>query len=105
MSIDYLPWNQPTSAVARVCMRDGEAELTYAEVATRVDAVAEQFAAMGVGRGDGVSRSAVALKLQAAVTSGIQRSATVNARERSCWPPASDLGWGRRPKGGVSGAV
>jgi long-chain acyl-CoA synthetase len=63
MSIDYLPWNQPTSAVARVCMRDGEAELTYAEVATRVDAVAEQFAAMGVGRGDGVSRSAVALKL------------------------------------------
>jgi hypothetical protein len=31
-------------------MRDERVELTYADVATRVDALAEQFAAMGVGR-------------------------------------------------------
>jgi long-chain acyl-CoA synthetase len=55
MSIGYLPWNQPAAAVDRVCVRDGEVELTYAEAATRVDAVAEQFAAAGVGRGDVVA--------------------------------------------------
>jgi len=36
-------------------MRDTNAELTYAEVARRVDAVAGQFAAAGVGRGDVVA--------------------------------------------------
>jgi long-chain acyl-CoA synthetase len=55
MNMGYLPWNQPAAAVDRVCVRDGEVELTYAEVATRVDAVAEQFAAAGVGRGDVVA--------------------------------------------------
>jgi long-chain acyl-CoA synthetase len=55
MRIGYLPWNQPAATVDQVCMRDGRVELTYAEVATRVDAVAEQFAAMGVGRGDVVA--------------------------------------------------
>ena len=55
MSIGYLPWNQPAAVVDRACVRDGEVELTYGEVATRVDAVAEQFAALGVGRGDVVA--------------------------------------------------
>ena len=51
MTIDYLPWNRPAVLAGRVCMRDTNAELTYAEVARRVDAVAGQFAAAGVGRG------------------------------------------------------
>lgn len=55
MSIGYLPWNQPAAVVDRACVRDGSVELTYGEVATRVDAVAEQFAALGVGRGDVVA--------------------------------------------------
>jgi acyl-CoA synthetase (AMP-forming)/AMP-acid ligase II len=55
MSIDYLPWNRPVMLADRVCMRDTQLELTYAEVARRVDAVAEQFAAAGVGRGDVVA--------------------------------------------------
>ncbi|HMD94295.1 MAG TPA: AMP-binding protein [Trebonia sp.] len=50
----YLPWSRP-AAGDRICMRDANAELTYAEVAQRVDAVAEQFAAAGVGRGDVVA--------------------------------------------------
>src|SRR6516162_10237045 len=54
MTIGYLPWNRPAAA-DRVCMRDTNSELTYAEVALRVDAVAEQFAAAGVGRGDVVA--------------------------------------------------
>ena len=55
MTIDYLPWNRPVMLADRVCMRDTQVELTYAEVARRVDAVAEQFAAAGVGRGDVVA--------------------------------------------------
>jgi long-chain acyl-CoA synthetase len=55
MRIGYLPWNQPAAAVDPACMRDDRVELTYGEVATRVDAVAEQFAALGVGRGDVVA--------------------------------------------------
>jgi long-chain acyl-CoA synthetase len=54
MAIDYLPWSRP-AAGDRICMRDANVELTYAEVARRVDAVAEQFAAAGVGRGDVVA--------------------------------------------------
>ena len=55
MTIDYLPWNRPVMLADRVCMRDTRLELTYAEVARRVDAVAGQFAAAGVGRGDVVA--------------------------------------------------
>jgi long-chain acyl-CoA synthetase len=55
MAIEYLPWNRPAMLSDRVCMRDAFAELTYAEVAQRVDAVAEQFADAGVGRGDVVA--------------------------------------------------
>ena len=54
MTIGYLPWNRPAAA-DRICMRDTNRELTYAEVALRVDAIAEQFAAAGVGRGDVVA--------------------------------------------------
>src|ERR1700730_2240653 len=55
MNIAYLPWNQPITTADRVCLRDGDTELTYADVARRADAVAERFAAMGVGRGDVVA--------------------------------------------------
>ena len=43
MTIDYLPWNRPAMLADRVCMRDTQVELTYAEVAPRVDAVAGQL--------------------------------------------------------------
>ncbi len=55
MTIDYLPWNRPAMLADRVCMRDTKVELTYAEVGRRVDAIGEQFAAAGVGRGDVVA--------------------------------------------------
>ena len=55
MTIDYVPWNRPAMLAQRICMRDLDAELTYAEVAHRVEAIAEQFAAAGVGRGDVVA--------------------------------------------------
>jgi long-chain acyl-CoA synthetase len=55
MTIDYLPWNRPAALADRVCMRDTNVELSYAKVACRVDAVAGQFAAAGVGRGDVVA--------------------------------------------------
>ena len=55
MNIAYLPWNQPVTTADCVCLRDGDAELTYADVARRVDAVAERFAAIGVGQGDVVA--------------------------------------------------
>jgi acyl-CoA synthetase (AMP-forming)/AMP-acid ligase II len=55
MSIAYLPWNQHETAADRVCLRDSDAELTYTDVARRADAVAEAFAALGVGQGDVVA--------------------------------------------------
>src|SRR5271165_1634234 len=55
MTIDYLPWNRRSTLAGRVCMRDPDLELTYAQVARRVEAVAEQFAAAGVRRGDVVA--------------------------------------------------
>jgi long-chain acyl-CoA synthetase len=55
MTMDYLPWNQPAMLASRVCMRDENVELTYAQVARRVDAIAGQFAAAGVSRGDVVA--------------------------------------------------
>ncbi|GAA4120866.1 long-chain fatty acid--CoA ligase [Nocardioides fonticola] len=52
----YLPWRQPAGGRAdRPCMRDDRIELTYAEFATRVEAVAEQFAEHGVGTGSVVA--------------------------------------------------
>lgn len=55
MSIGYAPWNQPEAAADRVCLRDGDVELSYGEVARRADAIAERFAASGVRRGDVVA--------------------------------------------------
>jgi long-chain acyl-CoA synthetase len=55
MTIDYLPRNRPAALAGRVCMRDTNVELTYAEVARRVEAIAGQYAAAGVGRGDVVA--------------------------------------------------
>jgi len=54
MGIAYLPWTR-ADVVHRPCLRDEAVQLTYAQVAQRVDAVAEQFAARGVGRGDVVA--------------------------------------------------
>ncbi len=51
----YLPWNRPSEWADRICMRDGDGELTYADVSRRVEAIAEQFAAMGVRAGDVVA--------------------------------------------------
>jgi len=55
MRIDYLPWTMPAADADRVCLRDEERELTYAEVTRYVNAVAEQFADAGVGPGDVVA--------------------------------------------------
>jgi long-chain acyl-CoA synthetase len=55
MTIGYLPWSGPATLADRVCMRDGNVELSYAQMARRVDAAAGQFAAAGVGRGDVVA--------------------------------------------------
>ena len=52
MSINYVPWNQPDITADRICLRDGDAELSYGDVARRAEAVAERFVALGVRRGD-----------------------------------------------------
>src|ERR1700750_2381600 len=51
MSIAYLPWARADVA-DQPCLRDEAVQLTYAQVARRVDAAAEQFAARGVGLRD-----------------------------------------------------
>nr|WP_271209123.1 AMP-binding protein [Rhodococcus wratislaviensis] len=55
MRIDYLPWMRPAADADRVCLRDEDRELTYAEVTRYVSAAAEQFADAGVGPGDVVA--------------------------------------------------
>jgi long-chain acyl-CoA synthetase len=55
MTIGYFPWHQPDTISGRACLRDADNVLTYADVARRVEAVAEQFAERGVGRGDVVA--------------------------------------------------
>src|SRR5260370_27764179 len=55
MSIGYAPWNQPDTTADRVCLRDGDVELSYRDGARRADAVAERFAGLGVRRGDVVA--------------------------------------------------
>src|SRR5271166_2761317 len=92
MTIDYLPWNRPAMLADRVCMRDTKVELTYAEVGRRVDAVGEQFAAAGVGRGDVV---AVMLpnraKLLLASDSGTDYGVPVLAADRLSTSPVGSL--------------
>ncbi|MDV7242255.1 MULTISPECIES: class I adenylate-forming enzyme family protein [Rhodococcus] len=55
MTIAYLPWLQPVDRAERPCLRDSRSELTFAEVAARVDALAVQLAGAGVTRGDVVA--------------------------------------------------
>lgn len=57
MTLSYLPWNRPLDAAAaeRPCMRDERLDLSYGEFATRVEALAEQFAEHGVGPGSVVA--------------------------------------------------
>jgi acyl-CoA synthetase (AMP-forming)/AMP-acid ligase II len=50
--MSYLPWLRPAEWAEKICLRDDEHELTYADVSRRTEAIAEQFAAHGVGRGD-----------------------------------------------------
>jgi Arc/MetJ-type ribon-helix-helix transcriptional regulator len=60
MNIAYLPWNQPVTTADRVCLRDGDAELTYADVARRasVDAEMVAVAQQAVAQGQAESMSA-----------------------------------------------
>ncbi|CAN5364344.1 long-chain fatty acid--CoA ligase [soil metagenome] len=55
MSLDYLPWLQPDARADQPCLRDATSELSYGEVAARVEALACQFAHLGVKRGDVVA--------------------------------------------------
>ena len=55
MSIGYLPWQRPAEWAEKICLSDANHELTYADVSRRTEAIAEQFAALGVGRGDVVA--------------------------------------------------
>ena len=55
MNIGYAPWHRPADWADRICLRDEDRELSYADVSRRVEALAEQFAASGVGRGDVVA--------------------------------------------------
>ncbi|MFC6010842.1 class I adenylate-forming enzyme family protein [Nocardia lasii] len=52
---DYLPWARPEVFSTRPCVRDDVEELTYAQFAERVEAVAEQYAELGIGPGDVVA--------------------------------------------------
>jgi acyl-CoA synthetase (AMP-forming)/AMP-acid ligase II len=51
----YLPWLRPAEWAERICLRDAGQELNYADVSRRTEAIAEQFAALGIGRGDVVA--------------------------------------------------
>ncbi|KRB77957.1 AMP-dependent synthetase [Nocardioides sp. Root190] len=51
----WLPWHRPTSYDERPCVRDDRTALTYREFGQRVEAVAEQFAGLGVSAGSVVA--------------------------------------------------
>jgi long-chain acyl-CoA synthetase len=53
--LPYLPWRRPAGYDDRPCVQDDQNALTYAELAEWVDAVAEQLAERGVGRGSVVA--------------------------------------------------
>lgn len=55
MPMSYLPWQRPAAFNERPCVRDARVTLTYDEFGSRVEAAAEQFAALGVGRGSVVA--------------------------------------------------
>ncbi|MFJ3089198.1 class I adenylate-forming enzyme family protein [Streptomyces sp. NPDC086838] len=51
MPLTHLPWHRPAAFDGRPCVGDEHQELSYAEFAARVEAVAEQFADHGVEHG------------------------------------------------------
>ncbi len=55
MTIRYLPWNQPADLAEQPAVRDDEVELTYAELADRVEAMAGLLRQHGIGPGDVVA--------------------------------------------------
>ena len=55
MTIAYLPWTRLAAYDDRPCVRDESGTLTYAEFGERVEAAAEQFAELGISRGDVVA--------------------------------------------------
>lgn len=55
MTIPYLPWNQPDDRAGQPAVRDDEVELTYAEVADRVETMAGLLRQHGIGPGDVVA--------------------------------------------------
>ena len=55
MTLAYLPWNRPAEWGPNMCVRDDRDALTYDQFAAHVEAVAEQFAELGIGRGSVVA--------------------------------------------------
>lgn len=55
MTWNHLPWQRPASYDDRPCVRDDRTALTYRAFGERVEAVAEQLAARGVGAGSVVA--------------------------------------------------
>ncbi|MCR1786442.1 AMP-binding protein [Nocardioides carbamazepini] len=53
--LTWLPWLRPAAYDDRPCVRDERIELTYRAFADRVEAAAQQFAGLGVGRGSVVA--------------------------------------------------
>ena len=53
--LSYLPWHWSPDRGPRPCFADDGSSLTYAEFARRVDVVAAQFRAAGIGPGDVVA--------------------------------------------------
>ena len=54
-TLDYLPWRRPPAYDDRPAVRDARQDLTYADLGTWTDAVAEQLAGYGVGPGSVVA--------------------------------------------------
>lgn len=52
MELAYLPWQQPAWRHDLPCLADDRSDLTYGQVVARVEAIADQLAARGFGRGD-----------------------------------------------------
>ena len=55
INLDYLPWRRPVAYDDLPAVRDARQDLTYADLGTRADAVAEQLAGYGVGPGSVVA--------------------------------------------------
>jgi long-chain acyl-CoA synthetase len=52
MSFGYLPWERLRMSADELCVRDDNAELTYAEFDVWIAAFAGQLAERGFGHGD-----------------------------------------------------